>query len=42
MMDLVCPYCDWEGTNPTFDAHMNPFCPQCGRPVQLKELYRKR
>lgn len=39
---LICPYCGWEGTDATFDAHMNAFCPKCERPVQLKGLYKKR
>ncbi len=27
---------------PTFDAHMNPFCPMCERPVQFKDLFKKK
>ncbi len=42
MFELVCPYCGWEGTMPTFDAHMNPFCPMCERPVQFKDLFKKK
>lgn len=40
--ELICPYCGWEGTQATFDAHMNAFCPECERPVQLKRLYDRR
>ncbi len=42
MFELICPYCGWEGTDATFDAHMNPFCPECEKPLQLKEFYRKK
>lgn len=38
MYELVCPYCEWEGRDADFDAHMNAFCPDCGRPVQFKDL----
>ncbi|MFQ5918726.1 MAG: zinc ribbon domain-containing protein [Thermoplasmata archaeon] len=41
MVDFVCPFCDWEGTDPVTDAHMNAFCPKCGRPVQFKAFYKK-
>ncbi|MEE9173778.1 MAG: hypothetical protein V3U30_02240 [Thermoplasmata archaeon] len=41
MVDFICPFCDWEGTEPVTDAHMNAFCPECGRPVQFKAFYKK-
>lgn len=40
--EFVCPFCAWEGTQPTLDAHANPWCPRCGRPVQFKALLRPR
>ncbi|MFQ5838877.1 MAG: hypothetical protein ACE5HJ_08895 [Thermoplasmata archaeon] len=42
MFELICPYCGWTGTDAAFDAHMNPFCPMCDRPVQLKQVSEKK
>lgn len=42
MYELICPFCEWEGTQAVFDAHMNAFCPECDRPVQPKALYKKK
>lgn len=33
--EYVCA-CGWEGTEPTFDAHFNAWCPRCGKPADFK------
>ena len=33
--EFVCR-CGWEGTQPTLDAHANPWCPVCGKPADFK------
>lgn len=38
--DFECPYCGWTGTSPTFDAHLNPFCPRCAKPAEFAEVLR--
>ncbi len=40
--DFVCLGCGWEGTEPTLDAHANPWCPRCGRPAEFKALAQRR
>ena len=40
--DFVCVYCRWEGTNPTLDAHLNAYCPLCGKPAEFREVAIKR
>lgn len=37
-----CPFCGWKGTQPTFDAHLNAWCPTCGKPAEFEELLRAR
>jgi phage FluMu protein Com len=26
-----CRFCGWQGADATLDAHLNAFCPQCGK-----------
>lgn len=40
--EFECPYCGWTGTQPTLDAHLNPWCPKCGKPAEFAELLRMR
>ena len=37
-----CSYCGWTGTQPTLDAHLNPWCPACGKPAEFAEVARLR
>jgi hypothetical protein len=37
-----CSYCGWTGTQPTLDAHLNPWCPACGKPAEFAEIARLR
>lgn len=38
MYDFVCEFCGWEGTEPTLDPHLQPFCPKCGKPAEFKAI----
>lgn len=38
--EFECGSCGWKGTEPTFDAHLNPWCPTCGRPAEFAEILR--
>lgn len=40
--EFECPHCGWTGTQPTLDAHLNPFCPVCGKPAEFAEVLRVR
>jgi hypothetical protein len=40
--DFTCTACGWEGTQPVLDAHLNPWCPACGKPVEFTEVLRYR
>lgn len=40
--EFVCETCGWEGTDPTLDAHLNAFCPRCGRMAEFKEVVARR
>lgn len=40
--EFGCAKCGWVGTSPTFDAHLNPWCPKCGRPAEFTEILRLR
>jgi len=40
--EFECPACAWKGTAPTFDAHLNPWCPACGKPAEFAEVLRVR
>ena len=42
MFDFLCSACKWTGTQPTLDAHLNPWCPKCGRPVEFGDIVRMR
>ncbi len=35
---FACERCGWEGTQPTLDAHLNPWCPKCGKPAEFAEV----
>jgi phage FluMu protein Com len=26
-----CRFCAWEGADATLDAHLNAYCPRCGK-----------
>lgn len=39
---FTCTACGWEGTQPTLDAHLNPWCPRCGRPAEFTEVLKAR
>ena len=26
-----CRFCGWEGAGVTLDAHLNTYCPECGK-----------
>lgn len=41
-MEFACEYCGWTGTAPVTDAHLNPFCPTCGKPADFAEIVRMR
>jgi hypothetical protein len=34
--------CGWRGTDPSFDAHLNAWCPRCGKPAEFSELAKMR
>jgi ribosomal protein S27AE len=40
--EFECGYCGWTGTDPTTDAHLNPWCPKCGKPAEFAEIARLR
>ncbi|HEX2022448.1 MAG TPA: hypothetical protein VHH36_07025 [Candidatus Thermoplasmatota archaeon] len=37
-----CPFCAWKGPDPALDAHLNPWCPKCGKPAEFEEVLRMR
>ncbi|MHB8604734.1 MAG: hypothetical protein ACYDCK_05715 [Thermoplasmatota archaeon] len=41
-LDFVCEHCGWAGTAPTLDAHLNPWCPRCGKPAEFKAVVEAR
>lgn len=40
--DFVCIACKWEGRDPEVDAHLNPWCPRCGKPVEFTAIAKLR
>jgi uncharacterized paraquat-inducible protein A len=40
--EFACTSCGWQGTQPTLDAHLNAWCPTCGRPAEFAEVLRLR
>ncbi|HET6403837.1 MAG TPA: hypothetical protein VFH78_04265 [Candidatus Thermoplasmatota archaeon] len=40
--DFECRSCGWSGTRPVLDAHLNPWCPTCGRPAEFGAIARMR
>lgn len=40
--DFLCSACKWTGTQPVLDAHVNPWCPRCGRPVEFADIAKMR
>lgn len=40
--EFECERCGWKGTAPVLDAHLNAFCPACGRPAEFAEVLKRR
>jgi predicted RNA-binding Zn-ribbon protein involved in translation (DUF1610 family) len=40
--EFACRACGWSGTEPTLDAHLNPWCPKCGRLADFADIIRMR
>ncbi len=41
-MEFACEGCGWTGTEPVTDAHLNAFCPTCGRMADFAAFVRER
>lgn len=40
--EFACRACGWLGKDPTLDAHLNAWCPRCGKLADFAEIVRMR
>ncbi|HVM45565.1 MAG TPA: hypothetical protein VM582_06480 [Candidatus Thermoplasmatota archaeon] len=38
--EFACRSCKWMGTQPELDAHLNAWCPKCGKPAEFADILR--